>query len=832
MKKTTALALCCLLFTAAFSQKLLSPKEFFGYEAGTHFTPHFQLINYIKSVAQARPDIVKAESYGTTYEGRELLIAYVALPENLKRIEDIRKNNLRIAGILQDGIAADANHAPAIVWLSYNVHGNEPASSEAAMLTLYTLVNDTSKTIQNWLKNTVVIIDPCINPDGRDRYVNWYNSAASIPYNVNPQSREHQEPWPRGRTNHYYFDLNRDWAWQTQTETVQRLKKYNEWLPQIHVDYHEQGYDAPYYFAPAAEPYHEVITQWQRSFQTEIGKNNARYFDKNGWLYFTKQEFDLFYPSYGDTYPIYNGSIGMTYEQGGIDAGLGIRTSNFDTLTLVERVQHHFITGLSTIEMASNYATQLVQQFQTYFYNNVHNSKAVYKTYVLTSNNENKIQAIAKLLDKNNIQYGIPVNKNFKGYNYITGKEETFTDEGYQLAVSALQPKGALIQVLFEPQSKLNDSITYDITAWSLPYAYNVTAYAVKDNLNLSKPFQPSAIQAVETDYGLLLPYSSSQAAQLLAALLTQQVKVRFAEKPFTYNNQHFARGTLIILKGDNKAEWVNVVNKAAQQFHIQPYKVESGFMQAGADFGSSDIKFIHPPQVALITGSQTSSQAVGEIAYYFEQVLHYPLTQINAEDLPDANLSYFNTIIFPDGNYSILQQEATNEKLKSFVKAGGKIIALQDAAAGFAKQNWGIHVKENSESGNETADYSLLKKYGDREKEWATQSIPGAIYKIEIDSTHPLAFGFSQFYYTLKQNAQVYEFLKDGWNVGYLKQNNYVAGFVGSKLKPKIKDGCVFGVKEWGAGSFIFMADAPLFRAFWNTGELLFANALFLTGQ
>ena len=222
------------------------------------------------------------------------------------------------------------------------------------METLFDMVNPANTRTKPWLKNTVVVIDPCLNPDGHDRYVNFYNSVKGITPNNNPSSREHAEPWPGGRINHYYFDLNRDWAWETQKETQGRMALFNQWLPQIHVDYHEQGYNAPYYFAPAAEPFHKDITAWQREFQNIIGRNNAKYFDQNGWMYFTKEEFDLLYPSYGDTYPIYNGSIGMTYEQGGISAGLAVLTLLATIrLTLADRISHHHSTSLSTIETAS-----------------------------------------------------------------------------------------------------------------------------------------------------------------------------------------------------------------------------------------------------------------------------------------------------------------------------------------------------------------------------------------------------------------------------------------------------------------------------------------------
>ena len=247
--------------------------------------------------------MVTFEKYGETNEGRDLVLTYISSPENLANLETIRLNNLAMAGLSKGNAAPATNKTPTIVWLSYNVHGNETSSSEAAMLTLYALVDPSNTRTKEWLQNTVVIMDPCINPDGRDRYVNWFNSVVGGKYNADPASREHSEPWPGGRSNHYNFDLNRDWAWQTQVESRYRLQKYNQWMPQVHVDFHEQGVNNPYYFAPAANPYHEVITQWQKDFQLLIGKNNAFYFDQNGWLFFTKENFDLLYPSYGDTYP-------------------------------------------------------------------------------------------------------------------------------------------------------------------------------------------------------------------------------------------------------------------------------------------------------------------------------------------------------------------------------------------------------------------------------------------------------------------------------------------------------------------------------------------------
>ena len=283
------------------------------------------------------------------------------------------------------------------------------------MLTIFSLVDPSNKNTKNWLKNTIVIIDPCLNPDGRDRYVNWYNSIVGKKYNPDLASREHREPWPGGRSNHYNYDLNRDWAWQTQIESKARIKQYNKWLPQVHVDFHEQSINSPYYFAPAAEPFHEVITNWQRDFQKTIGENNAAYFDKNNWLYFTNERFDLFYPSYGDTYPLYNGSIGMTYEQGGSgSAGLGVTTNEKDTLTLSDRAMHHYTSGLATIESSSLNASKLISEFRKFFNDGITGKIGDYKTYIIKNEagKEEQLQALINLLNNNGIQYG-------SGFRYV-----------------------------------------------------------------------------------------------------------------------------------------------------------------------------------------------------------------------------------------------------------------------------------------------------------------------------------------------------------------------------------------------------------------------------
>ncbi|MEO6355786.1 MAG: M14 metallopeptidase family protein, partial [Ferruginibacter sp.] len=815
----------CTLY-CSFAQNIKSPDEFLGYPLGSKYTPHYKIVNYFKYAVTAMPQVMKLDQYGETNEGRPLLLAYIATAENLAKLDDIRKNNVRLAGMLTD--QPGNTNAPVIVWLSYNVHGNETSSSEASMKMLYELLNPANSATKEWLKNTVVLIDPCINPDGRDRYVNWYNSVVGKTVNPDRQSREHMEPWPGGRTNHYNFDLNRDWAWQTQKETQQRLKMYNQWMPQIHVDYHEQGYNSPYYFAPAAQPYHEVVTQWQRDFQVTIGKNNAKYFDTNGWLYFTKEEFDLFYPAYGDTYPIYSGAIGMTFEQGGGSrSGAAVIIDNGDTLTLKDRIAHHFTTGMSTLEVASKNSEKIMKEYSNFFINEKNNGIGEFKSFVVTDVNSNKINALKRLLDGNNILYTNAVINNAKGYNYFTGKDESFSAAN-SLVISTYQPKGTLVKVLFEPKSKLVDSATYDITAWSLPYVFGLQAYAVKEKI-AGTPYiaKPATAVVPETSYGYLVNYTSFEEAKFLAALLNAGIRVRFAEKDFMLNGKKFTRGTLIVLKKGNETKMYEFA-AAAQKFNASVTAISTGFMESGHDFGSAKTHYINQPKVALVTGKGTDASAAGELWYLFEQELDYPITLINADDFANLSLKNIDVIILPNGNYKFLSDKEPLADLKTWVRQGGKIIALENAVNQMANSDWGLKVKKDEEEKDKKDEpkvsYADVKPFEENEHEGIKNTVAGAIYKLDIDNSHPLAFGYPNYYFTLKQDDRMYEFLKEGWNVGIIKKDGKVAGFTGSKVKDKIKDGTAIGVQEYGQGSIIYFSDDPVFRCFWENGKLMLA--------
>lgn len=819
------LFLAVLTSCITFAQQLKTPSEFLGYPLGSKFTRHHKVVDYFNYLAKNSTSL-QLTKYGETNEGRTLLIAYVSTPKNLTNLEEIRNKHLSTTQVNN----SNANSDKSVVWLSYNVHGNEASSTEASMLTAYKLITEK----QDWLANTVVIMDPCMNPDGRDRYVNWYNQVANKNYNTNPIAREHKEPWPSGRPNHYLFDLNRDWAWATQVETQQRLKVYNKWLPHIHVDFHEQGINEPYYFAPAAEPFHEIITDFQRDFQHTIGKNHSHHFDDNGWLYFTRERFDLLYPSYGDTYPTFNGAIGMTYEQAGHGrAGLGITTEEGDVLTLVDRLQHHTTTGLSTVEVATKNANKLTNEFKKYF----GNTNYTYKSYVLKGDIDKQNQLKA-LLDKHEISYAYAKAQTVTGFDYTKNKNGQLKTSTKDLVISINQPKAALIKALFEPKAAIKDSLTYDITAWSLPYAYGFKALASKKQVaTTSATALKNKAVLKNKPYAYIFNWNHISDATLLSDLLNHNIRIRFNEKLIENSGHKMAPGTLIVTQRDNKhlANFDKLVFEITKKYNKPTNTIKTGFATKGSDIGSPDVKEIKNQKIAVLAGDVVSSLSFGEVQYFLEQDLKYPYTAINTNMVSESILNKFHTLILPNGWYSGIFNKERLKTLKKWVSKGGKVIAIGNANRVFASsEDFALSFKEKAkkddkEENKSDADLHLIS-YADSEREGIKDLITGAIFKTKVDNTHPLAFGYNDEYFTLRLSAKAYDFIKDEDNVVRLEDNTVISGFAGANTIPPQQNSLVFGVDNIGNGGIIHMVDNPLFRAFWDNGKLFFANALFMT--
>ena len=821
----------------AISQNLQSPEDFLPTSYGKYFTPHHLLVDYFEYVAANTPNM-KLQQYGRTNEQRPLLWAIISSPENMQNLETIRTDNLKKAGLLPGKPSSD--NPTAIVWLSYGVHGNEAGASESSLSVLYALARPDSK-MKEYLKNTIVIIDPCINPDGYSRYTHWNWSTKNKNPDPSPDAREHNEPWPGGRVNHYLFDLNRDWAWQTQVESQQRLEIYQQWMPHVHVDYHEMGHNSPYYFAPAAQPYHRYITDWQGDFQLEIGKNHAGHFDSQGWLYYTREIFDLFYPSYGDTYPIFNGAIGMTHEQAGHGrSGCAIQMSNGDTLTIRDRIDHHYTTSISNIEISSKRATQLVNEFSDYFKRSSENPPGQYKTFILpAANNADRIARLCRFLDKHQIQYGAAGKSgaSVKAYHYADGQEKSIKVGAKDILISAYQPKAILTQVLFEPQPFLVDSLTYDITAWALPHAYGLDCYASTQKMSVNLGNKPAsnyqASNPSKAPYAYLGTWQSLDDTRFLGSLLQKNIKVRYSTYPFELDGKSYAAGTLVISRADNRKNphFDQTVSSLAQKHQRNLSIVSTGLSSSGYDLGSDKMQLIEKPKIAVLQNDKVSSYNFGQIWYSFEEVLDYPLTVINSL----RQLDKYNLLILPEGYYSVKM-----DALKEWISGGGRVIAIGSALRTFRDKE-GFNLVSYATDGDKSAAKKAREKkimedrrnhYGERERAYIADYIPGAIIKLKMDTTHPLAFGMSDYYFSLKTNSSNYPLLKNSWNVGYTSADPLTLGFIGSNVRKKIGNTSVFAVQQMGGGSVIYMVDNPLFRGFWRQGHFLFGNAVFFAGQ
>lgn len=843
------------LFSFPVQSQVETPAEFLGYELGDRFTRHHKVVDYAQSLADGSDRAVWMP-YGRTSEYRDLGLLIVTSEANHARLESLRQANLtRTEG---RGLPAD-DPGVAFVYLSYNVHGNEAVCTEAALRTMHALVSGEDaggRDVAAWLDQAVVLIDPCVNPDGRDRYVAFQDRTSGLTPDADLSTVEHDEPWPGGRSNHFMFDMNRDWAWQTQVETQGRVTAYRQWMPQVHVDFHEQGINSPYYFAPAAEPFHKIISPWQRKCQEHIGANNARWFDARGALYFTREVFDLFYPAYGDTWPLYNGAIGMTYEQGGSGrAGRAALTSLGDTLTLAYRIQNHHESGLSTVEESVRRAGELVEEFAAYHRRNIESPFGAYRGYVFPAGQDAaKMAELRRLLDANGIDYGTaPAASGVRAYDYTTGRTGKRTVRQGDLLIDARQPHGGILQVLMDPDPVLSDSMTYDITAWALPHALGLDALALTSPLSVAGEWvQPARAQRAagpEQAYAWVLPGNGADAIRGLASLLRDGVTVRRADTGFAVDGQVFAAGDFVITRRNNEgvADMDRALARASKAAGTRAMAVTSGRVTSGYDFGSSHYDAIQAPRVATIVGPGASSLSAGEIWHHFETKLDYPLSRVGALDKLD--LDNLDVVILPSGWYRMGEEERS--ALADWVRGGGQLVAVGGACSAFAGQDgWGLErYAEGERAEIEAAEAAVQEAadernahdrsaqgldplpFTDRGRDRLRYDLPGAIFQAAVDDSHPLADGYGAEYMTLRTSGRRYAALEDG-NVAVLPpgdQGRPFSGHAGEMATPAQAGSLVAGVHNMGRGSVVYLVDNPLFRAFWKSGHRFFENAVFL---
>ncbi|RMG45016.1 MAG: peptidase M14 [Acidobacteria bacterium] len=865
-------------------------KQVVGHDWGEHITSYEEMVRYLTALADASSR-VKLVEYGRTWEGRALYYLIIASEENMARLDEIRRGMQKLADPRRLS-AEDAERLigslPVIVWLAYGVHGNEISSTDAALLTAYHLVAAKDDPVAEMaLRQSVIIIDPSQNPDGRNRFVNYYRQTRGRWPDADPQSAEHNEVWPGGRTNHYLFDMNRDWFALTQPETRGRVKAYLEWYPQVFVDFHEMGSNATYYFAPPAPPLNPEETPAQAEWHERFGKNNAKWFDRMKFDYFTREVFDSFYPGYGEGWPMFHGSIGMTYEQASA-RGLRVKRDDETMLAYRDGVQHHFISSLSTIETAATHREALLRYYYEFRQSAIQEGEqGKIKEYIIAPGGDpNRAAKLVALL----MRQGIEVKRatapfsNPKVRDYYEGRRQSKQFPAGTYVISLAQPAKRLINTLLAKQTPMDEAFIkeqlrrhkkrlgdqiYDITGWSLPLLFDVDAYMAEEASRgeftvLQEPPSPQgALHGGEASVAYLIPWGTQSAAKALAALWRQDIRVFSSDKPFTLNGVKFPRGSLIIKVKNNPSDLHDRLAKLATEVGVDIYATDTSWVEEGANFGSNQVHYLKKPRVAMAYNLPTHPYSVGWARYLLEQVYGYPVTLIHAQQLRRADLSKYDVLILPNslrffGGYEQVLGEATARRLKQWVQNGGTLITIGEATRWLTDEKVGLLATkrelkggrpEKEEKPSPSKETTGAKKPSGQpsppsapstfsleeaiqpEKE-LPPATPGAIMRITLDTEHWLAFGYDGDANVLVHSRNIFTPLKldKGRNIGvYMSEDKLLlSGFTWDEARRQLAHKAYLMVQPHGRGYVVAFAEDPNFRAFCDGLNLLFLNAVF----
>ena len=835
-----------------------TPEAFLGYPLGERFTVYADVVRYLTVLAEASPRLTLAP-YGKTYEGRTLIGLIASSAANTDELEAIRTRHLALLrpeaaadGVI-DGVLADD---PVVLSFSYNIHGNEASSTEAAMRVAYRLAAARDAATQAILDDAVVVLMPTINPDGRDRYVYWYNGQQSAVPGVDPRDLEHYAPWPNGRTNHYYFDLNRDWIWGVHPESRGHTELYRSWMPQIHVDYHEQGYDANYFTAPGTTPRNLYLPTDYESWTDTFGRANIAAFDADGISYFTRDRFDFFYPGYGSSYPSVMGAIGMLTEQGGIAAGAGVVTDDGYVLSLRQRIHDHYATTLATLAAGARNREALLRYSLEAW--NPDSRQSPTAAYIFPDTSATYLLDLLRVLQR----HGVTVERTTSPgradliRDYADTRAEATEVPTGSYVVRADQPQHLLIAAVLEPQLPIEDSVMYDMATWSAPLAYNVPAYRAPAALALAT----EPVDSLGWSGGLVLPqgdapayaylvdYSQRWAARALAELHRRGYRVRQAEEPFaTDAGRAYPAGTLIVLAGRNRerADRMEADLRAiAAEAPVRIEALATGRMASGYDLASTRNRPLRAPRVAMLVEPPFDTYTAGQVYYLFDQELRYPLTRIRTSIFDDGDQSNFgaryggaalddyDALILPGARADGLAQvfgAAAKQRLLDWVRRGGTLVALEGAAEFFAVDSL-FAGAEIAGAAEDTSDAAARVRYGDRERYAGLRNIPGSALDGTLDATHPLAFGLPARYRPIVFGPEAIVPRAGLRAVGtYVDDADklLVAGYA-SRENLEAMAGKLFAAEQpIGAGSVVYLMENPHYRMFWRAGSRLLVNGV-----
>ncbi len=861
MKKLSLLGIALLISTSVFAQfqkeierfqfdpeitydsSIPTPSEFLGYELGEEYTFHHKVMEYFEVLANSS-DKITFHEYGRTYENRSLNYAIITSDANHGRLDEIQQNNLQIAN---DPGSVEIGDEPVVVWLSYNVHGNEPSSSEAAMQTAYRLVASTDSETQNWLENAVVIIDPVLNPDGRDRYVYWYKSSQANILNTNYEDLEHDEIWPGGRTNHYWFDLNRDWVWLIHPESAGRIKVYQKWMPQVHLDFHEQGFNNNYFTMPGTTPRNHELPEDYEYWADVFGRGAITEFDKANVNFETRERFDFFYPGYGSSYPSIMGGIGMLAEQGGHSmGGRAVETNDGYVLTLRQRVFDHYKNGVSVVKTSVDNRDALLKYFQNARSQSA--QKGNTKAYILPNNSNDYTYDVVNLMLKQGVQVE-QADEAFtirNAYSYWDGTSSSRRFEAGDFIIKTDQPAHLFINTLFRRQLDIKDSVMYDMSTWSIPLAYNLDAAWTTSNVGVSTSNldtqldSPNGVTGGNASYAYVVDWNQRHAPKALAKLWEHGYKVRSSLKGFTKDGVDYSRGSLVVLMGRNRHKSSSIhadMKKIAESTQVKIAGFNTGRMDEGSDLGSPSMRPIEEPKVGLLMDAGFNSYTAGQLWFLFDQWTEFGISRIRSDRTRgNLRLNEYDVILMPGGfGLNGVINENAREQLKAWVRNGGTLIGTESSGSWLTKDQSGIssiELFEEEDKDDDKVDPAAYTRYMDREDSTGLRRIPGSAFKANIDNSHPLAFGMSDKLYSLKFRTDGIKPDPSFHTVGhYLKDPNQVlaSGYSSNENKKQAAGMAFAAVQDMGQGQVVILLDNTQYRMFWVGPARLVQNAVML---
>jgi hypothetical protein len=810
----------------SYDSKIPTPKSIIHHEVGEFHVTHDRLVNYMMALDQAS-DRISLEITGYTHEARPLLLLTITSPDNHKNIETIRSQHVQLSDPSKSS-ALDTQTMPAVFYLGCSIHGNEPSGSNAALLIAYHLAAAQGPEIESYLKNTIILLDPSFNPDGLQRFSTWVNSRKSKMISTDANDMEHNESWPSGRTNHYWFDLNRDWLVAQHPESQARVKKFQQWKPNLLTDHHEMGTNSTFFFQPGVPSRMHPLTPLKNLELTKkIGEFHAKALDEIGSLYYTQQDFDDFYYGKGSSYADAQGAVGILFEQGS-SRGHAQESSN-GILTFPFTIRNHFTTALSSLKAINALRVDLLN-YQRQFYKDASAdaSKDPVKAIIFGSpKDKGSSYQLAEILLRQDVDVYRP------SASQTINNKVFAPDASYVVSFSQKQYK--LIKGMFEKRTQFADSLFYDISSWTLPLAVGVPYEELKmipplgEKISSGK-LATGKLSAVKSEYAYVFETTEYFAPRAINRLLSKGIRIKVATSTFhNTDGQLFSRGSIVIpLSGQEKIHQSiqYEVKEIIEKDGIDVFTFSTGLDYNGTSLGSSDFVTLRKPEIAMLVEGGVSSNDAGELWHLLDARFQIPVTMMPINVFNSANLSKYNTIIFPPGTYSAINESA-KEKLKTWIQNGGVVIGLESALSWLTAANIGkFEMKKTAAK----KDSTLAKAYADIEMAQGAQQTSGAIFETKVDLTHPLLYGYTSDKLTVfKSNNLFMQKASNGYaNPIVFGASPLLSGYISKQNYSELKNSSFAGVTAVGKGRVIGFIDNLTFRAFWFGTNKMLMNAVF----